>query len=113
MLVKITLLKARAKGRHHTAGVRDVGVEARAGGEQWLIEAVSREPGPLEAVMLVDQIETLLQGLPPLHCHVLDLRLQGVGPSEIASRLGVSRQTVHRALTLLQGRLESDSRGPR
>src|ERR1700675_4538833 len=28
LLVKITLLKARAKGRHHTAGLRDAGAEA-------------------------------------------------------------------------------------
>lgn len=113
LLVKITLLKVRAKSRHHTAGLRDAGVEAGAGGEPWLIEAVSREPGPLEAVMLIDQIETLLHGLPPFHCHVLDLRLQGVGPSDIASHLGVSRQTIRRALTLLQDRLEGDSRGAR
>ncbi len=83
LLVKITLLKARAKGRHHTAEVRDVGAEADADadGEPWFVAAVTHEPGPLEAVMLVDQIETLLQGLPPLYCHVLDLRLQGCRPA--------------------------------
>jgi RNA polymerase sigma factor (sigma-70 family) len=113
LLVKITLLKARAKGRHHTAGVRDVGVEARAHGEGWPVEAVAREPGPLEAAQLVDQIEVLLRGLPPLHCHVLGLRLEGCGPSEIAHRLGVSRQTVHRVLKLLQERLKCDSSGGR
>jgi RNA polymerase sigma-70 factor (ECF subfamily) len=111
LLVKITLLKVRAKGRHHTAGVRNVAAEANTGGDAWLVEAASREPSPLEAVMLVDQIETLLQGLPPFYCHVLDLRLQGLGPSEIAPRLGVSRQTVHRSLNLLQARLEDGSRG--
>jgi RNA polymerase sigma-70 factor (ECF subfamily) len=109
LLVKITLLKARAKGRHHTAGIRNVGAEANEGTEPWLIEAVAREPGPLEAVMLVDQIENLLRGLPELHCHVLELRLQGLGPTEIAPRLGVSRQTVHRALGLLQERLKGDT----
>jgi DNA-directed RNA polymerase specialized sigma24 family protein len=117
LLVKITLLKARAKGRYHTAGIRNVGAEAgpAAGGsgEEWLVQAVSCTPGPLEAAMLVDQIETLLRGLPPMYCRVLDLRLQGFGPTEIATRLDVSRQTVHRALGLLQERLESDSRGPR
>jgi len=115
LLVKITIRKARAKGRRHTALVRDVGVEAAAGGEEWLIAAVSREPGPLEAATLVDQVESLLQGLPQLYQDVLDLRLQGCGPSEIAPRLGVSRQTVHRALTLLQQRLEAedDSAGAR
>jgi DNA-directed RNA polymerase specialized sigma24 family protein len=115
LLVKITLLKACAKCRHHTAGIRDVGAEAlpNPGGDDWLVAAVAREPDPLEAVMLVDQIETLLQGLPPLYCHVLDLRLQGFGPTEIAARLNVARQTVHRALGLLQERLENSSRGSR
>jgi RNA polymerase sigma factor (sigma-70 family) len=109
LLVKITLLKARAKARHHTAEIRDVGAEADAGGDPWLVEAISHEPGPLEAVMLVDQIETMLQGLPPLYCHVLDLRLQGCGSKEIAARLDISRQTVHRVLHLLQARLERDA----
>jgi RNA polymerase sigma-70 factor, ECF subfamily len=110
LLVKITLRKARAKARHHTARRRDVRAEATADGDGWLAEAVAREPGPLEAAILVDQIETLLEGLLPLSCHVLDLRLQGLGPSEIAPRLGVSRQTVYRTLKLLQERLDVQDR---
>ena len=74
-----------------TTIVRDVGTEAGAEGEPWLVEAVTREPGPLDALILVDQIETLLRGLPPQYCHVLDLRLQGCGTREIASHLDVSR----------------------
>jgi RNA polymerase sigma factor (sigma-70 family) len=109
LLVKITLMKARAKARHHTAEIRSVQAEAGGDAEPWLVAAVSHEPGPLEAVMLVDQIETMLDGLPPLYCHVLDLRLQGCGSKEIASRLDVSRQTVHRVLNLLQSRLERES----
>jgi RNA polymerase sigma-70 factor (ECF subfamily) len=110
LLVKITLRKARAKGRHHTAAIRDVGTEALEDGDRWLAEAAAREPGPLEAALLTDQIESLLRGLPELSCHVLDLRLQGHKSSEIASRLGVSRQTVYRTLGLLRDRLEADSR---
>src|SRR4051812_6601332 len=49
LLVKITLLKARAKGRYHTADKRDAGAEQAAGAEDWLPEAVAREPGPEEA----------------------------------------------------------------
>jgi DNA-directed RNA polymerase specialized sigma24 family protein len=70
-----------------------------------LAAAASREPGPEEAAALVDQIEALLRGLPPLYCHILDRRLQGQPVAEIASGLGVSRQTVYRALALLQERL--------
>jgi RNA polymerase sigma factor (sigma-70 family) len=107
LLVKITVLKVRAKARHHRAGVRDVAAEVSAReGDGWLPEAAALEPGPAEAAELVDLIETILRGLPPLHCHILDLRLQGCAVAEIAPRLGISRQTVYRALALLQDRLE-------
>jgi RNA polymerase sigma-70 factor, ECF subfamily len=112
LLVRITLLKARAKGRHHTAAIRDVAAEAADPGGGWLSEAAGREPGPEDAATLVDLIEALLRGLPPFYCHLLELRLQGFGPSEIAPKLGVSRQTVHRALSLLQRRLEGGSAAP-
>jgi RNA polymerase sigma-70 factor (ECF subfamily) len=109
LLVRITLRKVQAKGRHHTAGPRDVGADL-AGGDSALTEAMAREPGPEEAAMLVDEIESLLRGLPELHCRILDLRLQGHGVAEIAAQLGTSRMTVYRALNLLQQRLEA---GPR
>jgi RNA polymerase sigma factor (sigma-70 family) len=105
LLVRITLQKARAKGRHHTAGPRDVAAEMPGGGSDFLAEAVAREPGPAEAVALVDQIENLLRGLPPLYGDLLRLRLEGHSVLEAAARLGVSRRTVHRALHLLQQRL--------
>jgi RNA polymerase sigma-70 factor (ECF subfamily) len=109
LLVKITIQKARAYGRRHTAGVRDVDAEA-PGGPAFLREALARDPGPAEAAALVDQIEELLRGLPALYCDLLQLRLQGYSVSDTAARLGVSRRTVHRALNLLQQRL-TDSAG--
>ena len=108
LLVTITLRKVAAQGRYHTTQARDVAAEA--GGDAWLAAAVAREPGPEEAVVLVDEIETLLRGLPPVFCQVLELRLQGCGPTEVARRLGVSRMTVQRALSLLQQRLEGTAR---
>lgn len=105
LLVKITILKARAKARHHTASMRDVRLEAPATIEPWVAESVARDPGPDEAAALVDQIETLLDGLPPLYCRLLEMRLEGREVREIAGELEVSRQTVYRALKLLQGRL--------
>ena len=44
-------------------------------------------PGPDEGAILIDQIEALLRGLPPLYCLVLDLRLQGHGSTEVAAHL--------------------------
>jgi RNA polymerase sigma-70 factor (ECF subfamily) len=105
LLVRITLSKVRAKARFHTARRRAVQDEAR-GEDGWLAEAVAREPDPAEAVALVDQIEDLLRGLPDVHCHVLELRLQGYSVTEIAERLNVARQTVYRTLHVLQHRLQ-------
>jgi DNA invertase Pin-like site-specific DNA recombinase len=42
---------------------------------------------------------------------VLELRLQGQTPTQVARGLNVSRQTVYRALNLLQERL-SEGEGP-
>jgi len=111
LLVKITVLKARAKGRFHTADKRNVGAETAEIPEAWLLAAASREPGPDEALIMMDEMESLLRGLPPLYAEILELRLQGFGPSEIAGRTSVSRQTVYRALELLQQRMTESAGG--
>jgi RNA polymerase sigma-70 factor (ECF subfamily) len=105
LLVEITLQKARAYGRFHTAGLRDVTAEAPGGGAPFLADALAHEPTPEEAAALVDQIEELLRGLPTLYGELLQLRLEGHSVVETAGRLGVSRRTVHRALQLLKQRL--------
>jgi DNA-directed RNA polymerase specialized sigma24 family protein len=107
LLVKITVLKACAKGRHHTAAMRDVRAEVAQGDDAWLAYAVAKEPGPEEAVALVDQIEVLLRGLPPEYARILEMLLQEHPKTEIAKTLGISRTSVHRAAVLLRERLES------
>jgi RNA polymerase sigma-70 factor (ECF subfamily) len=107
LLVRITVLKAHARARHHTAGPRDVRAET-GGADVWL-SVLATEPGPEEAVTLTEQIEELLAGLPDMYAQVLELRLQGHAVADIAPRLGVSRRTVQRALNLLQERLMRSS----
>lgn len=104
LLVKITITKARQKARHHRAAIRDVNAESPAG-EEWLSEYLATEPGPAEATALVDQIESLLAGLPDVYGQILEMRLAGCTVAEIAGEQNVARQTVYRALNLLQGRL--------
>ena len=106
LLVKITVTKACAKGRYHTAAQRDVAAEQRGADGDWMIAAIDHDPGPEEAAMLTDEIEALLKGLPSLYCQVLELRLQGHSVAEVAGQLGVARQTIYRALELLRHRLE-------
>ncbi|HEV3262014.1 MAG TPA: ECF-type sigma factor, partial [Gemmataceae bacterium] len=87
LLLKITLLKARAIGRRETAAKRDVRAEATGEGDAWWHEVQGREPGPEEAAVLVDEIEALLRGRPAWFGEVLEMRLQGRGISEIAAEL--------------------------
>jgi RNA polymerase sigma-70 factor (ECF subfamily) len=49
LLAKITLLKARAKGRHHSAEKRDVRAETPHGSDAWLYEAMAQGPAPSAA----------------------------------------------------------------
>jgi len=103
LLVKITLLKARAKGRFHTAAQRDINAESADAA--WLGEVVAAEPGPADGAALVDLIETLVRDLPDTYRDILNQRLEGYGITEIAAHLNLSRRTIQRALNLLQDRL--------
>jgi RNA polymerase sigma-70 factor (ECF subfamily) len=105
LLLQITLRKARFQARFHLASRRDAAAEAAGNDDIAFAEALAHEPGPAEAAALVDQIDSLLLGLPELHARVLDKRLQGYTVAEIAEQLAVSRQTVYRVLDLLQQRL--------
>jgi len=60
---------------------------------------------------VVDEVEALLRGLPPLYAQVLELRLQERAAAEEVARLGVSRVTVHRMLSLLRQRLTAAVEG--
>lgn len=105
LLVTITVRKARAQGRRHTAAVRDVSAESPAAAGDATLGLADHEPGPEEAVILMDEIESLLKNLPLLYSQILELRLQGHSATDVAGQLGVSRRTVYRALELLGQRL--------
>jgi RNA polymerase sigma factor (sigma-70 family) len=107
LLVKITLLKVRARSRQQTAHMRNPVAEVPEGAA-WLAEALAREPGPDDAAALLDQIEVLLRGLQPQFGQVLEMRLQGHSVAEIAAHLGLSRQAIYRMLDLLQHRLRRE-----
>jgi RNA polymerase sigma-70 factor (ECF subfamily) len=107
LLVRITVLKARAKARYHTASLRDATAEIGDEAGEIVAGVPGGEPGPAEAAALVDQIEALLSGLPDTFARVLELRLAGDSVTEVAQRLGLSRQGVHRMLGLLRDRLRA------
>jgi RNA polymerase sigma factor (sigma-70 family) len=104
LLVRLTLTKAYAEARRHTAAKRDVAAEI-PDGQALLSQTLDREPRPDEAAALLDQVDVLLRDLPELHGTVLRMRLEGHSVTELAAALRVSRQTVYRVLQLLQERL--------
>jgi RNA polymerase sigma-70 factor (ECF subfamily) len=105
LLVRITIMKTRAKARFHTAGVRNAGAEAGGDADEFLAREAGGEPGPDEAAVLVDQINALLAGLSADYARVLELRLSGDSVSDIAVQLGASRASVYRMLDRLRDRL--------
>ncbi len=108
LLVKMTVCKVKAKWREHTAEMRDACAEADDG-EAWLEAASTREPGPEEAVALVDLLEATVRGLEPLHVQVLELLVEGKSVAEIAEALGKTRQSIYRIRELLEARLRKSA----
>lgn len=108
LLVMITIRKAQAKARYHTASVRDVRAEHTDQDGELLAQATARAPRPDDAAAVVDQIETLLDGLPPQYGQILGMLLEGKHKSEIARELSISRTSVHRVLGEFRKRLAED-----
>ena len=110
LLIRITINKVRQAARRHTAGRRDAAREARPASNDAdpFADALVRGPGPDEAVTFADLVRRLVGAHSPLHGRVLELRLAGAGPSEIADERGVTRQTVHRHLTKMGAWLQTE-----
>ena len=104
LLVRITLNKVRDQARHHRAQKRDIAAEA-AELEETLIVEMAREPTPEDAAALLDEVETVLQGVSEQEASVIRLAMEGYSSSEIASDLGCSRWTVRRILNRLGTRI--------
>jgi len=87
--------------------------EADGGEADIRLEAIARDPSPEEVVVLMDELESLLTGLPNPEPEIVRLRLEGRSSPEIAQEVGCSRWTVRRVLDRfgdrLQKRMERDS----
>lgn len=102
LLATITLCKTRSHARRHTAECRDVGLEQAVVAEQQL------GSGPASAddvLALWEEIDHVLKGLPAHTSAIVSERLAGKGKTEIARELGLTRQTVHRLIRLVEDRL--------
>ena len=103
LLVTLTLCKTRSHARRHTAEKRDAQVDQAMGDDQRVID---RQPSPEDALALWEEVDVVLDGLPQRAAEIIAMRLEGKNRSEIARDLNLSRQTIHRILSLVQQRLE-------
>jgi RNA polymerase sigma factor (sigma-70 family) len=110
LLVAITLHKLHHRVERHMAGKRAVALESPCeeadplGGLETL--ALAREPSPVEAAALADELELVLRGLEPRQRRVVEMRLQGYSLDEIAGAAQRSERTVRRTLERVKEHLE-------
>ncbi len=106
LLVSITLHKLHRQVRRNSARKRDVERETPLDEHSPSLAALAREPSPVEAIALTDQVEQLMRGLQPVERHILQLRLQGYQLDEIAQQSDRGERTVRRTLERIKGMLE-------
>jgi len=112
LLVRITLHKLHDQVKRHSADKRAVAAESTFGGEDSLHgiagAVMAPEPSPTEAVALVDELEQVMRRLDPLGRRILEMRLQGFSPEEIATDTQRCPRTVRRLLARIRDELQHD-----
>jgi RNA polymerase sigma-70 factor, ECF subfamily len=103
LLVGITLHKLQHQVQRLSTRKRDINREQGFGSEDSLIgieavAALARDPSPVEALTLADELQHVMGELEPLPRRIFELRLQGYDLNEIATEVGRSQRTVSRAL---------------
>jgi RNA polymerase sigma-70 factor (ECF subfamily) len=109
LLVTMTLHKVYQQVRRHGAKKRAVQAEVNFSSEDSLagLQAhLAHRPSPSEVVALTDQLEEIMKPLPPLHRHILELRLQGHNLDEIADAVDRTERTVRRVLEEIKQQLQ-------
>jgi RNA polymerase sigma factor (sigma-70 family) len=108
LLVAITLNKLHIQIRRNQAAKRAPQREQDQDGRDALQDdaLLAREPTPLEAVALADELELLLRGLGPLERQMLEMRLHGYNLDEIAGATGRTERTVRRTLDQVKALLK-------
>jgi RNA polymerase sigma-70 factor (ECF subfamily) len=115
LLVATTLHKLHDQIKHHKAQKRAVEAEQGYGSEDSLFgispETLSREPSPVEALAVADELQGVMRDLDPLQRRVLELRLEGHNVDEIAAATERCPMTIRRVLERIKKRLDHEMPG--
>jgi RNA polymerase sigma-70 factor (ECF subfamily) len=110
LALALTLVRRKAarQWRRHKRQQRLGGGPADAGGlGQVLTSLSSPHDDPARAARFADQVEHLCANLGEAERRLLELRLQGYSPAEVASEVGLSGVAVRVRLTRLRQRLRA------
>ena len=109
LLLTITLGKLQHQVERHTAQKRGVHREQNFATEDSLQflqpHLAARDPSPVEAVAMTEELEAVMARLEPLPRRILELRLQGHLLEDIAATVGCSQRTVRRILERIKQQL--------
>jgi RNA polymerase sigma-70 factor (ECF subfamily) len=113
LLARITVNKVLRQVEFHRAAKRDPHAETAQGDDAQarMLEVLDHEPTPETANLFLDQLEHFLAQLDEQERQILELRMQGYGTDEIASRLGTYDRKVRRVLERLRGLAEREGIG--
>jgi RNA polymerase sigma-70 factor (ECF subfamily) len=110
LLVTITLHKLNDQVKYNTRAKRAIDREQQFGSEDSLFhifpQGMTREPTPVEAITLIDQMEQLMRQLDPRERRMFELRLQAHSLEDIAQACECSQRTVIRVLERVKQLLE-------
>jgi len=108
LLATLTLRKCRFQVRHFLAGKRHLDREVPFGpwDPQGLQNGlVSSEPTPLEAAVMGEMVEQLLDGMEGKTRRIAELALPGFSAAEVAPKVGLTERSVYRQMRLIRARL--------
>jgi RNA polymerase sigma-70 factor (ECF subfamily) len=109
LLTLITLRKCAERVAYHRAQCRDAAREVSAPPSEEReagLEALGREPTPLEAAVLNETVDQLLASLDEDERPILELSLRGFTTREISEQLGRAERTVRLLRECVRKRLE-------
>ena len=100
LLAAITINKVRGQVKYHAAAKRASDAEQSYPAHDSLLgvppEAICKSPSPVEANIIVEELEHAMAQLPEDYRGILELRLQGRSVDEIAKAADCSERKVHR-----------------
>jgi len=122
LLVRITMCKVVNTAHRHLAARRDVRRERPNARDQapdgslfprWMLDHVDKaQPSPEEQVVVLDELDRLLQGLPEELRQIVLWKLEGYTNAQIARMLARTVRCVELKMQLIRKRLRVGELGP-